>query len=119
MNRYTAAGLALAAITKQHRIIVISPRTADITAALESFEHVDFIRDQAEIRRADPRVSFHLGGKIIFRSARQSLRGMTADTVYIEEDVLRHTLSTVEQGNLLRDAQLVTTAAGGDIVIGA
>lgn len=119
MNRYTAAGLALAAITKHHRIIVVTPTTRDITAALDSFAHVDFISDQAEIRRADPRVRFHLGGEIIFRSANQSLRGMTADTVYIEEDVLRHSINENQRDELLRDAGWVTVATGGDTVIGA
>ncbi len=87
MNKYAALGLLLEA-AQGKTVAVISSNQHLAGMALHEFELPR--ADGWRVRRTngDQRIDCPSGGSIRFRSAAQSLRGMTFDAVYVDSDAV-------------------------------
>lgn len=121
VNKYTATGIALDSAVNQKRIIVVVPREQERRQALHMFASLDLMSEEsAMIRRANgsERIDFHTGGAIIFKSARQTTRGYVADVIYVEEDVVRHTLNAEQWERWQFESLPSLIQGGGQLIIG-
>ena len=121
VNKYTATGIAFDAAARDKRIVVVVPRQQEVREALEIFEQLELVTDNATtIKRANgaERIDFSMGGSIRIRSARQSLRGYAADAIYVEEDVVRHTLTSEQWERYRIEVMPMLNAHGGELIIG-
>ncbi|WP_193596086.1 hypothetical protein [Microbacterium sp. YJN-G] len=109
MNRYAAAGISIDASAGK-RIIVVTPIMGMIRSAMDeiirSLDGVD--PDSFRVRRANgaERIDFPSGGSIRFHSARSSMRGMSANVVYLDDNADR------EMTDAWRDLYAVTHPNG-------
>jgi hypothetical protein len=115
MNRYAALGIALDA-SDGKRILVITPRADAIPHAMAEFAELpDAVLTGSRFRRHNGghRIDFPCRGAIIFRSAGGTVRGYTADVVFLDEGAdarltldqhaeLTLTLATTPQGQIIR-----------------
>lgn len=88
MNRYAAHGIHADALTGR-RILVITRTQTDARDALEQIA-VHAEPHSAHIRRANglERITYDGGGRVVIRSHRgHGHRGITADTIYLDEGV--------------------------------
>lgn len=120
MNRFAALGLAAEALMSDSRIIVLTPRRRDISAAIGCFESVPEIAEYPGFRvrrtNGDERIDFGGRGRIDFTSASSSVRGLSADLVFIDDDADR-SLSPARLAALHADLDRVTAASErGEIV---
>jgi hypothetical protein len=93
MNRYAALGLVLDAMHERKQIIVLSSIASMIRGAMDevirSLDDAD--PDAYRVRRAkgNESIEFMSGGRIRFQGARTSLRGHSADVVFLDADADR------------------------------
>lgn len=121
MNRYTAEGIAFDALANKKRIIVVVPRQIKVRETLDIFMASDIVKEgYSRVRRVngDERIYFHTGGQIIFKSARQTTRGYSVDAIYVEEDVVRHTLSPEQWERWKLESLPSLMVSQGELVIG-
>lgn len=116
MNRYAAAGLTADALAGK-RIVVLSPTSGMAYDAMDTVVRTldDADPDTFRVRRAngEERIEFLSGGRIRFQSARFSLRGMSADVVFIDAD---RVLSATHRADLHTDLREVTGPVGGEVI---
>ncbi len=121
MNRFAAVGLFVEA-AKGRRILVITPRGHEAHDALDCFARIDEVQAWPGVltSRANGAERIELGGRgrIDFRSARSSLRGMSADLVYIDDEADRR-LDDAGRDRLYRDLRAITSAADSPEVVRA
>lgn len=89
MNRYAAAGINADA-AQGRRVIVITRDGAALRDALDQLTAAMHTDTPTTIRRANGAESINYpdtGGEITIRSYRQGARGITADTLYLDEAV--------------------------------
>lgn len=114
MNRFAALGLAAEALVSDSRIIVLTPRRRDISTAIGCFESVPDIAEYPGFRlrrtNGDERIDFGGRGRIDFTSVSSSLRGLSADVVFIDGDA-DLSLSPARLATLRSDLERVTTAS--------
>lgn len=117
MNRYAAAGLIHEAMNDK-AVIVLSPNASmsvdAMNAVVSALGEVD--PDAYRVRRTngEQRVEFAWGGRICFGSVRTSLRGISADIVFIDQGA-DQTLSATERERLHSDLGGVL-ALGGEVI---
>lgn len=93
MNRYSASGLVADARAGK-TVLVITPMTAMIRHAMDEMikgplATVDL--DTYRVRRSDGEqgIEFRTGGRILMQSARHSIRGLSADIIYLDDGAER------------------------------
>lgn len=121
MNKYTATGIAFDAAANRKRIVVVAPCEQERRAALDIFASLDLMSaENARVCRANgsERIDFHTGGSIIFKSARQTTHGYSVDAIYVEEDVVRHTLSPEQWVQWQTESLPSLALSRGELVIG-
>lgn len=121
MNKYTAIGIATDVLINQKRIIVVLPRQNEVRTALDIFLNTEMVRDaDVKVRRANgrERIDFDTGGSIIFKSARQTTHGYSVDAIYVEEDVVRHTLTAEQWEQWKLDSLPSLMLSQGELIIG-
>lgn len=109
MNRYAEIGLAADA-KKGKRIICVLPRP-EVRPAMEGVSAIGG-DDVSRVCRANgaERVEFASGGSVHFVTGRHSLRGMTADVVFLASERDGNDPETVES------ARLVVLSTGGGVI---
>lgn len=110
MNRYATHGLVADALAGK-TILVLTPLTSMIRPAMDEIIRGtldDADPDLYRVRRTngEQRIEFRGGGRIHFQSARGSIRGMSADIVYLDADADR------EMTDAWRDLHAVTHPDG-------
>lgn len=120
MNRFAALGLAAEAFVTERRVIVLTPRREDISAAIACFEAESNITECPGFRvrrtNGDECIDFGGRGRIDFTSAASSLRGLSADVVFIDDDADR-LLTPARRAALYADLEHVTAASEhGEVV---
>jgi hypothetical protein len=119
MNRFAATGLFIEA-AKGQRILVLTPRRHEIGDALDCFTRIDDVATWPGVRvrqaNGDERIDLGGRGRIVFLSASSSLRGMSADIVYIDDEADRR-LDDGARDRLYADLRAVVSGSStGDVV---
>ncbi len=121
MDRFTAAGIALdAAIIPNRRIAVVAPRQQEARQALEAVASLGDLVAHAKARRAngEEQIRFDNGSVIIFRSARQSLRGRRLNVIFVHPDIPRHVLGERAWADWRRYAEPCLIMDRGELILG-
>lgn len=114
MNRYAALGLVLDAYEGK-RIIVLSPSLTAARDARNECARSPFAETADVTSNPEPgRMMFPSGGMLRFQPVRSSLRGLSADVVFIDEEADRRLSSYIEYDELQRDLRLVTVQSRDD-----
>jgi len=93
MNRYAAAGIIADAKDGKH-VVVLSINGRDSRCAFAEVAH--HAKDADRVHRANgaERIDFTGGGQITFHRGVDSLRGTSADIIYLNGDAERHIHNT-------------------------
>lgn len=108
MNKYAALGLAVEA-NDGKTVLVITGSAVHSEAARGWLERCEIAPSRVCRRNGEAEVTYPSGGRVVFRSKRQGIRGLHADVVFVDSD----TELTLEQMRALRPH---VAATGGVIV---
>lgn len=124
MDRFAATGLVFEAVLQpDRRIAVVTARHDEARDALEAVAaaatRVDAAVFVKRVRRTngDEEISFLNGSRILFRSARQSLRGRTLDAILVHPDVPRHVLDEDQWAKWRRENEPCLQARHGELLL--
>lgn len=109
MNRFAAVGLMLDALAGK-QIIILTRTQREVREALDIVAGIT--PDTARVSRLNgaERIDFPSTGKLIFKSSRSTVRGYTADVVFLDDGAEPHDFGT------LQDLRLVTRSRQGEII---
>lgn len=124
MDRFAATGLVFEAVLQpDRRIAVVAARQTEARDALEAVataaSRVDAGDLVERVRRTngDGEISFLNGSRILFRSARQSLRGRALDAIFVHPDVPRHVLAEDQWVKWCRENEPCLQARHGELLL--
>ncbi|UOQ58568.1 hypothetical protein MUN78_07020 [Leucobacter allii] len=123
MDRFAAAGLVLDALAHpDRRVAVVAARQPESRACLEAVAAAatasagGAMVKRVQRTNGDESISFVNGSRIIFRSARQSLRGRLLDVIFVHPDVPRHVLDDRQWKEWRREHEPCLLARQGELV---